>query len=82
MDPIIEEMQRVRCRQGGTAIIRSHVWLRYTAYLRDVIQPQLDEREALKTQVALLQAEASILKAQTEEKRGPGRPRKIDAVPA
>lgn len=58
MDPIFEEMARAR-------EVQPRALRRWVDYLRDVVQPQLDELAALKA----AQAAEPI-------KRGPGRPRK------
>lgn len=44
MDPVIEEIQRLR---PGEAV-RSDVARRWQQHLRDVVQPQLDELATLK----------------------------------
>jgi hypothetical protein len=48
VDPVIEEMSRWRVDQP----LRSEVARRWVNYLRDIVQPQLDELNALKAPIA------------------------------
>jgi hypothetical protein len=47
VDPVIEEMSRWRVDQP----LRSEVARRWVSHLRDVVQPQLDELNALKAPI-------------------------------
>ena len=69
MDPVIEEMVQ-RLLYWGHRHIAYADWQRWATYLRDEVQPQLDELAALKTETAPV-----------VEKRKPGRPKR-ETVPA
>jgi len=71
MDPIFEEMARARD-------VQPRALRRWVDYLRDVVQPQLDELAAIKAAGADAFADGEARDV-APPKRGPGRPRK-DAV--
>lgn len=62
MHPLIEEIQRFRLGQ-----VRDQVFNRWQRELRDVIQPLLDEREALVLLNAQLTEENAKLQAKAKK---------------
>jgi regulator of replication initiation timing len=73
MDPMIEQY----CRAHRRDDLRQDWFSQFQRYLKDVIQPQLEQIEPLQLENEVLREELAALRQAQPEKRGPGRPRKV-----
>lgn len=76
MHPLLDEFCRAH-------VLQPVPFRRMQRLMRSDIAPMLDERDRLLEENAQLRAEIATLTAQLEQvevRRGPGRPRKVEAV--